>query len=260
MRKTLFNFSFSRVRKSEFPEIMNAILDIVEKHNPIALFLVGMYNLLLELKPLLDKLTLKYDGYPIPKEVEDLRTKRDNLLGAVLSHLTAIEKAKVASVSQQAALAVPYLRSYLDGIIVENATVKTGRVNQLLTNLDDFDTMNAALVTLGLNVYFGELKACQQSINQGESQRRETLSVRIKQNTLIAKEKIANAVSNLLDAIELAKVEHTEIDYMPLINELNVLLSSKQTMLKSRVTRSKNSVANKTTTVASSTTTTATAI
>jgi len=120
--------------------------------------------------------------------------------------------------------------------------------------------MNAALVTLGLNVYFGELKVCQQSIKQGESLRIEIISVRIKQNTLIAKEKIANAVSNLLDAIELAKVEHTEIDYMPLINELNVLLNSKQTMLKSRVTRSKNSIANKTTTVASSTTTSATAI
>jgi len=260
MKKVLVNFSFSRVRKSEFPEIMNAILDIVEKHNPVALFLVGMYNLLLELKPLLDKLTLKYDGYPNTTEFVILRARRDNLLGAILSHLSAIEKAQVTSVAQQATLAVPYLRSYLDGILIENTTVKTGRVDQLLTNLDDYDTMNAALVALGLHVYFGELKACQQSINQGESLRREIKSVRVKQNTLLAKERISNAVSNLLDSIELAKVEHTEIDYMPLINELNVLLSSKQTMLKSRITRGKNSVANKTTTVALSSTTSATAI
>lgn len=260
MRKSLVNFSFSRVRKSEFPEIMNAILVVVEKHDPNALKIVGMYNLLLELKPLLDKLTLKYDGYPNSAELVDLRARRDNLLGAILSHLTAIEKAKVPVVAQEATLAVPYLRSYLDGILVENTTVKTGRIDQLLTNLDDYETMNTALVALGLNVYFGELGVCQQSINQGESLRREFLSVRIKQNTLIAKEKISYAVSNLLDAIELAKIENTEIDYIPLINELNVLLSSKQTMLKSRVTRSKNSVANKTKTAASSPTTTATAI
>lgn len=260
MKKSLVNFAFSRVRKSEFPEIMNAILEIVEKHDPIALNIVGMYNLLLELKPLLDKLALKYDGYPIPIDLQDLRNIRENLLGAILSHLTAIEKAKVASSAQQAALAVPYLRSYLDGIINENARVKTGRVNQLLTNLDDYVTMNAAMLSLGLNVYFVELKACQQSINQSESLRMEAMSLRVKQNTLIAKEKISYAVGNLLDAIELAKVEHTEIDYMPLINELNVLLSSRQSLIKSRITRSKNSIANKTTTVALSTTTSATAI
>ncbi len=260
LKKYIFSFSFSKVRKSEFPEIMNAILDIVEKHDPVALKIVGMYNLLLELKPLLDKLTLKYDGYPNSAELVDLRTRRDNLLGAILSHLTAIEKAKVTTVAQQAGLAVPYLRSYLDGILVENTTVKAGRVDQLLTNLDDYETMNTALVALGLDVYLDELRACQQSIDQGESLRREILSVRVKQNTLLVKEKISYAVSNLLNAIELAKVENTEIDYMPLINELNVLLSSKQTMLKSRITRSKNSIANKTKTVASSTTTSATAI
>jgi hypothetical protein len=260
MRKTVLNFSFSRVRKSEIPEIMNAILEIVEKHDPTALNIVGMYNLLLELKPLLDKLTLKYDGYPIPEALADLRITRNNLLGAILSQLTAIEKAKVVSLAQQAAQAVPYLRSYLDGIINENARVKTGRVNQLFTNLDDFVTIKAAFVGLGLNVYIEELRACQQSINQSESLRREAMSVRIKQNTLIAKEKISYAVGNLLDAIELGKVEHTDIDYMPLINELNVLLSSRQSLIKSRVTRSKNSIATKTTTVAPSTTTSATVI
>lgn len=260
MKKVLVSFSFARVRKSEFPEIMNAVLAIVEKHDPTALSIVGMYNLLLELKPLLDILTVKYDGYPISKEFENQRTMRDKLLSAILSHITAIEKAGVASTAQQAGLAVPYLKRYLKGIIVVNSTVKTGRVDQLLSNLEENVEIKTALTALGLTAYFDGLKTCQQSINQGESHRREILSVRENFNSKNAQVKITYAISNLLNAIELARVEHTDIDYMPLINELNVLLSSKQTMIKSRITRSKNSEANKTTTVASSTTTTATAI
>lgn len=239
---------------------MNAVLAIVEKHDPTALFIVGMYNLLLELKPLLDILTVKYDGYPVTKEFVKQRALRNKLLSAILSHITAIEKAEVASTAQHASLAVPYLKRYLKGITVANSTVKTGKVDQLLISLEENAEIKTALTALGTTAYIDELSSCQQIINQGESHRREILSVRTNFNSKNAQVKIAYAISNLLNAIELARVEHTDIDYMPLINELNVLLSSKQTMIKSRITRSKNSEANKTTTVASSTTTTATAI
>lgn len=260
MKSKIVNFSFNRIRKSEIPEIMNAILTIVEKHNPEALFIVGMYNLLLELRPLLDILTVRYDGYPNSKELLNQRSLRDKLLGAILSHKAAVEKARIASLVQPASLAVPFLQRYLNGILAENEPVKSGKVNQVLTNLKDNTELTTALENLGFTVYMNELKTCQLTINVAESQRRETLSLRGNFNTTDARAKIAFATSNLLNAIELAKVEHTDIDYMPLINELHVLLNSKQTIVKSRITRCKNSAAIKTMTVASSTTTTATAI
>lgn len=182
------------------------------------------------------------------------------MLSAILSQLTNIEKAGIAATATQAELVIPYLRSYLNGILAENSPGKSGKVNQMLAQLDKNVPVTDALSILGLTIYISELKACQQSINESESQRREALSGRGDFNTADARAKIAYAISNLLNAIKLAKVEHTDIDYMPLINELNVLLSSRQSIVKSRTTRSKNSAANKTTTVASSTTTTATAI
>jgi hypothetical protein len=259
-KKVLVIFSLARVRKSELPEIMNAVLDIVEKYNPVALKIVGMYNLLLELKPQLDILAVKYDGYPNTQEFLRQRMLRDKLLSTILSHLSAIEKAKVSSTTTEAALVAPYLRRYLNGIIIESTTVKSGIVNQLLVNLEGNEQIKTALSNLGFTVYIDELKVCQQDINEGTSQRRETISVRREFNTKNAKASIVGAINNLLNAIELARVEHADIDYMPLINELNVVLSSRKSVIKSRITRKKNSVANNTTTVASSTKTTATAI
>ena len=136
--------------------------------------------------------------------------------------------------------------------------------------------MNDALEVLSFSDYIAGLKICQQYLNRAVNHRREVLAIRPLFNTQDAQSRIVNAISNLLSAIELAKVEHTELDYMPLVNELNVLLSSKQALIKSRETRRKNTVAkktkaakssakddstaNKTTTDAPSTTTDASAI
>ncbi|MEI8084804.1 MAG: DUF6261 family protein [Paludibacter sp.] len=260
MKKVLVVFSLSKVRKSEFPEIMNAILAIVKKFDPIALKIVGMYNLLLELLPLLDMYTVKYDGYPIPKDMVALRKRRQKLLKSILKQLSVIEDAGLTATAQQAKLAVPYLRSYLKDVTKVSISVNTGSVKQLLLNLEDNDPIKTAMVPLGLTAYFEELKMYQQILNQDTDTYREKLSVHSEFSNLKAREQITFAISNLLNAIELAKVEHKELDYMPLITELNVLLTAKQSVIKSRITRSKNSVAKKTTTVASSTTTTATAI
>ena len=245
-RKVLVIFSLSKVRKSELPEIMNAILAIVEKYDPVALKIVGMYNLLAELKPLLDKLSVQYDGYPNPKEFVTQRKMRNKLLSAILSNLWSVENVEVASKAQQAALAVPFLNQYLKGIMSVNSSVKNGRVNQLLINLEDNDSMNDALEVMGFSDYIAQLKTCQQYLNRAVNHRREVLAVRPLHNIQDAQTRIVNAISNLLSAIELAKVEHTELDYMPLINELNVLLGSKQALIKSRETRRKNTVAKKT--------------
>ncbi|HEY5509347.1 MAG TPA: DUF6261 family protein [Paludibacter sp.] len=260
MKKVLVVFSLSKVRKSDFPEIMNAILAIVKKFDPVALKIVGMYNLLLELVPLLDMYTVMYDGYPIPKDLVAVRKQRKKLLGSILKQLSAIEGAGLTVTAQQAKLAVPYLRSYLKGITKVSTSANTGSVKQLLLNLEDNDPIKTAMDALGLTVYFDQLRTYQQIMNQGTDTYRENLSAHSEFSNLKATEQISNAISNLLNSIELAKVEHKELDYMPLITELNVLLTAKQSVIKSRKTRSKNSVAKKTTTVASSTTTFATAI
>ena len=245
-KKVLVIFSLSKVRKSELPEIMNAILAIVEKHDPVALKIVGMYNLLAELKPLLDKLAVQYDGYPNPKEFVAQRKLRNKLLSVILSNLWTVENVEVASKAQQAALAVPFLKQYLKGIMKVNSSVKNVRINQLLINLEENDSINVALVTLSFTDYIAKLKTCQQYLNQAAKDRREILAIRPLFNTQDAQTRIVNAISNLLSAIELAKVEHTELDYTPLINELNVELSLKQSIIKSRATRKKNTVAKKT--------------
>ena len=246
MKTNFVNFSFLKVRRSELPEMTEEILKSVEKYNPVTLKIAGMYNLLSELKPLFSILAVKYNGYPNSDEVKAQMKMRNNLLIAIRSHIVAIEKAGVPTTAQQARLAIPYLKSYLSGISSDSPIVKSGRVNQMLIGLTDNDEMNNAMTVLGLATYIDELKVYQQNVNQGESHRKEVLAIRPKFNNKNAKLRVITAIEHLLKAIDLAKVEHTDLDYMPLINELNVVLGNRRSVIRSRSTRNSNSVANKT--------------
>jgi hypothetical protein len=257
--KYFINFSLSKVQKPELPELTKSMLEIVEKHDPTALKISGMYTMLSELRPLLDILAVKYDGCPNSEEFVQQRKLRNKILGAILSHIVGKVKAGEVETNPQAALAIPYLKSYLKGISSESASVKSGRVNQMLNGLTDNEDMNQALSELGMSSYIEKLRGYQLNVNKGETLRREKLAVRPKFNNKNANKRVMTGIDNMLRAIELAKAENSNLNYMPLVNELNVLLNNRQAIIKSRATRTKNSATHKTATVAMSATTSATA-
>lgn len=248
------------LRKSEIPETLNAVISTVEKFNPTALKIEGVFNMLVALQPTLNILTTEYDGLPISPELAEARNKRNRLLGSILSQLAAIEKGGLTSTASDATIVLPFLRQYLSGISNLSPTVKSGKVNQLMYQLEtEEEATKTAMTALGLLDYVNELKLNQQRINELEQTRRVKLSARKDEKSKVAREKIAKAMDNLLMAIEVASLQYPDIDYVPVVNELNVIFSARKSAVKSRTTRNKNA-ADKTTTVALSPTTTATAI
>ena len=129
----------------------------------------------------------------------------------------------------------------------------------MLNGLTGNEELNQALSELGLSSYIEKLRGYQLNVNKGETLRREQMAIRPKFNNKNANKRVMTGIDNMLRAIELAKAENANLDYMPLVNELNVLLNNRQAIIKSRATRSKNSATHKTATVAMSATTSATA-
>lgn len=239
--KDFINFSWSQVRKSELPEMTSIMLAIVEKHDPVALKITGMYSNLSELRPLLDILAVKYDGNPNSPVFDEQRRLRNTMLSAINSHIAGKEKAGEVISNQDAALAIPYINRYLKGIYTEPNLVKSGRVNQMLNGLNDNDEMNNAIAALGLSDYMDRLRAYQENVNKGETHRTGAMSVRPKYNNSNADKRVISAIDNLLRAIELGKAENLNLDYQALINELNVFLTNRLAIIKSRSSRGKNS-------------------
>lgn len=259
MDKKIVSFSFLKVRKDEFPDLVNGVIRIGEKHNLETLGILGMFNLLKGLQSGLDELTVINKSHPLTEEIKAERKRRGSIIVAVLSQVTAIRKANLASETSSAALVVPFMKRYLAGLNLENVKTISGRLKKMLAAIEKNAALKTALSDLGFTVYLNELAQIQQSIDENTDQRTSDLSERPKAKTKEVRNSIGTALENWLNSTELARVEHVDLDYMPLINELNEWLATYQTLIRSRTTRSKSESA-KTTTVAASSQTTATAV
>jgi hypothetical protein len=258
MTKSFVLNSFLRIRKQEFPEIINRTITIAEKHDPVTLLIDKMFNRLSALQKQLPLLSEKKGRHPLTSVLNMQRSKRKELIQAIGMQVQAKEKAALASQTGSVALLMPLIQQYFDSLSRENQKVIHQEVNDFLVKVHADAGLSQAAQDLGINVYIDELQTLQQGIA-------ETLTARIEDqypNRSVDKKQIKTniieAFQQLLSYIQLAAVEEYDKDYSALINELNEFLAPYQALVKSRISRSKKAAA-KTTTVAPSLTTNATA-
>lgn len=258
MTKSFVLNSFSRIRKQEFPEIINGTITIVAKHDPSSLLIDKMFNRLLALQKQLPLLSEKRSSHPLTIVLKNQRFKRKKLIQAIVLQVQAKEKAALASQSGSVASIMPLIQIHFANLARANQKVVYQEVNDFFCKVQADGELTQAAQDLGINVYIDELQTLQQSIA-------ETLTARIEDqypNRSVDKKQIkANIIETfqqLLSFIQLAAVEDYEKKYSALINELNEFLAPYQALVKRRISLSKKA-ATKTTTVAPSLTTNATA-
>jgi hypothetical protein len=240
MQKIKFFSCISEARKFELSEILERVENIVNKHNPEALSINGMFQLLKAEKPGLSKLTaVESRGFPERDKVSQLYFRRHQLLYAIKHQAAVVEKAAVASQAPFALLIIPVIGSHLKDFKKANLTEKLEKVNVFLNVLDEAAN-KPAVAGLGMSVYVDELREIQVAINAATTNKKTLVSVRTRSQTQQVKISVLTALRNLFRAIELASVEHTDKDYTQLIGELNNYLASFNAAVKTRRTRRMN--------------------
>jgi len=248
---------FDKVQKLELPEIVNGTLTIVEKYNPEELHIEGIFNLLQAEKANVQRLSEVYNSHPLTPVIRALRKQSDKIVMAILAKSRTLQV--LSSLETASAEVKPVVERFFKGFRAMNRSSKNERVIQFNKALENDVNLAAAIQTSGLKIYTDELKAIQQKITLNTTQRRASSSVKTIKNRKEIKIGIVAATTNLYNAIELARVEHSDVDYMPLINELNKLLVPIKSVIRTRTTLNSKKAA-KTKTVASSSQTIATAV
>jgi hypothetical protein len=261
LKKIITQISLQRARKSELPTIIVGSLGIIEKYIPADKKIDGFYSKLLEKYQQMYLLKQNPQKHPLTVEIKAQRLQRKKLIEAIVMQGTAVEKANVSSQRESALLILPLIEMHLASLRRKNqTTIHTGVIGFSSELKQNVELMTAA-ETIGIKVYANDLISVEDSIqsnmeirNKSKSSRRIPWLQKVK-----VKEDVINAFQDLMYAIELARVENSEIDYLEMIAELNEFLVHFQAQMKSRITRNK-SAAKKTKTVAMSTTTSATAV
>ncbi|HNX89751.1 MAG TPA: DUF6261 family protein [Paludibacteraceae bacterium] len=233
-------FAFTKLHKLEFAYFLKGVIRIVEKHNPSLLKILGFYNRLLELEPQLDGLTVKYGKHAISKELSDLRVERHGLLLAITGQIHSVENANLKAHENELRYALPVLKRFFTDILRKNEKDKSERIEQFIRFAKTDTVLNAALKTLGFELYVAELAEITDKMRQKHITRTEEISARPKMNTVERVAMLNESVIRLFQAIELGAIENPDLDFQPLISELNVWISYYHTLVKSRQTRSAN--------------------
>lgn len=253
-------YPLQQLRNKEFPDVVEYSLDIVEKHNPVELKIEGFYNLALEKRPLLDVFSSKI-GYGVYKPViDDARLQRKGVILAIILQAKAAEKAGLEMLADARSKVIPWVNNHLYDLTSQNLKVINREVGDFLREYDENTELASAATALGIKVYVDTLKTLQQNLETNNAARIAENAMRRSANRKEIKTEVIFALGNLFRAIDLARVEHTAIDYTPLINELSEMLAAYQSLVKGRSTRAKTSADNKTTTAELSTKTSPAAI
>lgn len=250
----LINKKYGRIQKMETPTLFKGVNAILSKYDTEALDIKTWCDLLLDQESELGELTEINRTHPASKELKTQRKARKMLLSVINTHYSALNRAQVGLLTAQQEVVIPFLTKYVRNSVSNNNKKLDEILIQMFGTIDEDVSLQTALQVVGLKVYFDELKVIQQNITLCKSKIVKFKSETPKMRTEAIKKSAVNALSNLIQSIELGKIKYPEKDFVPLTNELGAFLSEYQMLDKMRRTISKRTAENKKTVALSSTT------
>ncbi len=236
---------YSRMRYLDYPGFVNDIVGILAKYNVADLYIEGPSNRVLAIQTELNELEVTYRKFPKTDELTELRSIRGTMIDTILRLLKNLNKAGLASQADMLKLVTPFLERYMSSIQDSDTELKRELIRQLGKNFDDNLAAKQALESLGLKLFVDELRAVQTKIEETQNEQIALLSKNIVMDKKELTSRAVSTLKNLFHAIELAQLDHAELDYTELVNELNKYMSVYITSLRTRITIQKKAVAAK---------------
>ena len=234
MNNLIKRIRFTGLWKLELPELANSVIEIVEKHNPEILKIEDFFDLLVEQKPQIDLLLVPYGPHPITEEINNLRKQRKAFARGIINRLNTIDDGGKASAKPHLKVAKPVVNSHLKSLARSNNKVTSQRVTQFLRDFNENEKLQTAIEALSMVTYIDDLQSVHTALGEQYGDRRASVSTRPKKMTPLFIKTILAALDNLFKSIELAQVKNQELDYTPLIDELNIELTSYGTLINAR--------------------------
>jgi hypothetical protein len=236
----LLRTDVSKLKKQKLLTYVNQTVEVVQMYEPAKLHVDVMLQRLSALKPELLKLEVSYnDALNETTQLRTINSDINNALRAILQYTNALIRMQNVADSEKIALLLPFIKRYIKAALPVNITETINICNRMFSELEASVDLQSAITSVGLKTFFDEVKrllVMAEAVSAVILQRR---TQRGRSETEALRSSVSRAVSNLLNAIEIAAVEYTELDYEPLKNALNVLNTMYRSALKAKETRSK---------------------
>ena len=237
--ESIVKFRYPGLWNSEYPLVVNRIIDIVEAYNPNAIHLGLAFDRLAAFRPQLTKIATYERADRDSATLSEYDQQRDTLFNVIYTVVKAYLRTPMADVSQHAARIMAVLKKHGNNIPAANYTAETKRLYDLTTDLFAQPAVIESLEALSLKplvVRMDELNKDFDGIFMQRVQRHaETERVDIRAIRL----ECDKAIAMLWSAIEFCSHEYGEENYIQLVKTINSLNSYYKQQLAARAFRRK---------------------
>ena len=217
--------AFSSFLKAEVAEFANKAIDIVDNQNADELLISPVFEPLKKLRPEIDLLSIRYGTDPHRARIELLKSKLMLNVSTLKLKVRLLSKGGIdEDLHAVKSIIDNYLR-YLsapkknDKVVVQQVQ---GFLNEMDTNADFSKGLAAHDLISTVNTIEEALTKYREAIQKRLEFRAKRPAIYTSQ--IIAK--VRDAIYTLFKGIEVAQLVNSELDYEPLVDELNELVSN----------------------------------
>ena len=233
--------ALSKLLKLEIPQLAKGILDIVENHDPESLLIENAFDDFNLLKPEIESLIVRYGPHPVTEQLEPLRHKRILFATAISFQVKGLVKGYIDGSDNDVRTAKEAVNRYLHNLRANNEEVINEKVEQFLNEVQTNTELSDAMSALGFLSYIDNLESVHLQLMKLIASRNASISRRVKGGVIVASKTVREGLSILFNRITAATYNNKELDYKPLIDELNEKLIRYSGLIKTRETAQRTS-------------------
>lgn len=239
--ETLHKLDFTKLWNSEHPRVYNRLITIAEKHDPAALHLAGPVARAKEHLPELAKIEAMERGSLTSRQLQTLDNRRDSLIRAITGIADAIVLADIPETREHAQRVAAFLAKHdTASMPTANYTSESERISDMLEDASRNPELYSSLSALNMSTIATELIDVNNEFESVFMQRTDEGATAITVDSKGIRTAADKPMRELFQFIELYQEEYPDVDYLPLVRELNELLAYYKTQLAARDTRRKS--------------------
>jgi len=234
----IVKYSFPDLWNSEYPIVVNHLINIIERHNPYELYLGLAFDRLAEFRIDLAKITVQERSEQETEMLNELNVQRDKLFNVINSVARSFQRAPVEDMSSHAKRILAVFKKHGKDIPDSNYTAKTKRLFDMVADIKSQPEIMASLEALSLLIIFERLSEVNSEFESLFMERKYKRAENHIDIRSIRKE-CDKTITFFWKALEYCIKAHGEENYISLVNTINTLNSYHKQRLASRSTRRK---------------------
>lgn len=232
----LIQIPMSRLLKLELPRFAERFIAIVESHNPEELQIKEVFDLLVAETPSINNLIDRYGAHPLTKELRELQRMRVLRISEIRLRLKVVIREDKSGTSKNVEILNNELNHFFQNLeLSRNEEMFSQKVSQFLAAVDANSELYTALESLNFIPLIDNLKLVHSDIQKVIHDRMVSISERTQKTTEELKAEVLSATRSLMKQIEIAPLINPDIDYAPLYNKVNQLLTEYKVLINRRV-------------------------